>query len=288
MTSQESPEQDTVVRHDDTIEIRNLNRRTSTDPSDLLVLDDGFSSCHAITFDDFRKELHKKTFVKGEGVNDFKEVIQSLIATELLQNTNFINQAYQKVIEKLKNNESSVMDSILSKVTSKLEYDLSQQDTLNTNTYFLGLHYSSLKKIKVQEYLTGISSSFSTSTTTIKPESQYSGEYNKTVYMSSLKYGRYVFDFTDSSQENQNSEIIIETESSYDDKPIYLNVQVRAISSSVSRARKTVNIKYNSNSSKRTVFRLGSINGGTGLRLNLFEGWYMQKRVDGMPLLLKL
>ncbi|WP_024654682.1 DUF685 domain-containing protein [Borrelia hispanica] len=289
MTSQESPEQDTVVRHDDTIEIRNLNRRTSTDPSDLLVLDDGFSSCHAITFDDFRKELHKKTFVQGEGVDDFKQIIQTLIANELLQNTNFINQAYQKVIEKLKNNESSVMDSILSKVTNKLEYDLSQQDTLNTNTYFLGLYYSSLKKIKVQEHLTGISSSFSAnSISTIQPERQYSGEYTKTVYMSSLKYGRYVFDLSDSSQTNQNSEITIQTDSSYDDKPIYLIVEVKAISSSTSQARKTVNIKYSGSSSKRTLFQLGSVNGGTGLRFNLFEGWYMQKRVDGMPLLLKL
>ncbi|ACH94002.1 DUF685 domain-containing protein [Borrelia duttonii] len=288
MTSQESPEQDTVVRHDDTIEIRNLNRRTSTDPSDLLVLDDGFSSCHAITFDDFRKELHKKTFVKGEGVNDFKQVIQSLIATELLQNTNFINQAYQKVIEKLKNNESSVMDSILGKVTSKLEYDLSQQDTLNTNTYFLGLHYSSLKKIKVQEYLTGISSSFSTSTTTTKPESQYSGEYSKTVYMSSLKYGRYVFDFTDSSQKNQNAEITIQTDSSYDDKPIYLIVKVEAACSSSSQANKIVNIKYSGSSSSRTLFQLSTVHGGIILKFNLFEGWYMQKRVDGAPLLLKL
>ncbi|WP_024654532.1 DUF685 domain-containing protein [Borrelia hispanica] len=289
MTNQESPEQDTVVRHDDTIEIRNLNRRTSTDPSDLLVLDDGFSSCHAITFDDFRKELHKKTFVQGEGVDDFKQIIQTLIANELLQNTNFINQAYQKVIEKLKNNESSVMDSILSKVTNKLEYDLSQQDTLNTNTYFLGLYYSSLKKIKVQEHLTGISGSFSaTSTTIIKPERQYSGEYTKTVYMSSLKYGRYVFDLSDSSQTNQNSEITIQTDSSYDDKPIYLIVKVEAISSSTSQANKIVNIKYSGYSSKRTLFQLSSVNGGTGLRLNILEGWYMQKNVGGNPLLLKL
>ncbi|WP_024654504.1 DUF685 domain-containing protein [Borrelia hispanica] len=100
MTNQESPEQDTVVRHDDTIEIRNLNRRTSTDPSDLLVLDDGFSSCHAITFDDFRKELHKKTFVQGEGVDDFKQIIQTLIANELLQNTNLYLTLYKSSLSK--------------------------------------------------------------------------------------------------------------------------------------------------------------------------------------------
>ncbi|ACH94030.1 DUF685 domain-containing protein [Borrelia duttonii] len=291
MTSQESPEQDTVVRHDDTIEIRNLNRRTSTDPSNLLVLDDGFSSCHAITFDDFRKELHKKTFVKGEGVNDFKQVIKSLIATKLLQNTNFINQAYQKVIEKLKNNESSVMDSILGKVTSKLEYDLSQQDTLNTNTYFLGLHYSSLKKIKVQEHLTGISNSFNASSTSTVQANSYnssSQSYRESVSMYSLLNRRYIFELGSNSRQSENEEIIIQTDSSYDNKPIYLIVKVQVMSNSTSQATKKVSIQYNSYSStNRTIFTLASVHGGTLFENNILEGWYMQKNVGGNPLLLK-
>ncbi|WP_024654503.1 DUF685 domain-containing protein [Borrelia hispanica] len=182
------------------------------------------------------------------------------------------------------------MDSILSKVTNKLEYDLSQQDTLNKNTYFLGLYYSSLKKIKVQEHLTGISEDFYTSSTsTIQPRyKSYSNKYSETIDMNDLKRRHYIFDFSDSSQENQNAEIIIETSSSYDDKPIYLNVQVRGISSSTSQASKTVKIQYKYSSSSKNIFWLSSVNGGTGLRLNILEGWYMQKRVDDMPLLLKL
>ncbi|AFI31856.1 DUF685 domain-containing protein, partial [Borrelia crocidurae] len=151
--------EDTVVKHDDTVHVKDLDKVSTVEDHELLVLDDGISSCHAISYANFFKTTKEK-LLKDENPPHLPEIIKKnnvkqTIVNELLNDDNFINQAYQKVIEKLKNNESSVMDSILSKVTNKLEYDLSQQDTLNTNTYFLGLYYSSLKKIKVQEYLTG-------------------------------------------------------------------------------------------------------------------------------------
>ncbi|WP_330730505.1 DUF685 domain-containing protein [Borrelia turicatae] len=296
-----------VVKHDDTIEIKNLNKLTKLKPTDLLVLDDGFSSCHAITLDNFHKDLHTKIFLDdGDRKNDFKQVIKTLIANELLGDDNFINQiysqvltkflkddsssisqTYNKVIEKLKSNESSVMDTIISKVTSKFESNL-PEDNLSKSHHFIGLHYSSLKKIPVQEYLTGISNSFSaSSTTTIRATSYNSdGYYRNTVYMSSLKYGRYVFDLGSTSTSN-NEEIVIQTDSSYDDSPIYLIVKVTARSNSTSQSNKEVSIKY-SYSSKRTLFKLSSVHGGTGFEANILEGWYMQKNVSGTPLLVKL
>ncbi|UPA11119.1 DUF685 domain-containing protein (plasmid) [Borrelia parkeri] len=302
-----SQEPEGIVKHDDTIEIKNLNKLTKLKPTDLLVLDDGFSSCHAITLDNFHKDLHTKIFLDdGDRKNDFKQVIKTLIANELLSDTNFINQVYSqvltkflkddsssisqtynKVIEKLKNNESSVMDTIISKVTSKFESNL-PEDNLSKSHYFIGLYYSSLKKIPVQEYLTGISNSFSTSsTTTIRATSYNSdGFYRNTVYMSSLKYGRYVFDLGSTATSN-NEEIIIQTDSSYDDSPIYLIVKVTARSNSTSQSDKEVSIKY-SYSSKRTIFKLSSVHGGTGFDANILEGWYMQKNVSGVPLLVKL
>ncbi|WP_346313275.1 DUF685 domain-containing protein [Borrelia miyamotoi] len=40
-----------------------------------------------------------KTF-KGEGLNYFKDIIKSTIATELLQDDNFITQVYNKILTK--------------------------------------------------------------------------------------------------------------------------------------------------------------------------------------------
>ncbi|UPA18726.1 DUF685 domain-containing protein [Borrelia puertoricensis] len=300
--------QESVVKHDDTIEIKNLNKVTKLEPTNLLVLDDGFSSCHAITLDNFHKDLHTKIFIDdGDRKNDFKQVIKTLIANELLGDSNFINQVYSqvltkflnddsssisktysKVVEKLNNNESSVMDSIISKVTNKFESNL-PEDNLSKSHYLIGLYYSSLKKIPVQEYLTGISNSFSvSSTTTIRATSYNSSDdyYRNTVYMSSLKYGRYVFKLGSTSTSN-HEEIIIQTDSSYDDTPIYLIVKVDAISNSTAQSNKEVSIKY-SYSSKRTLFRLSSVHGGTGFNGNILEGWYMQKNVSGSPLLVKL
>ncbi|WP_038363808.1 DUF685 domain-containing protein, partial [Borrelia persica] len=105
----------------------------------------------------------------------------------------------------------------------------------------------------------------------------------------SLLNRRYIFELGSSSRQSENEEIIIQTDRSYDDKPIYLIVKVKVISNSTSQATKRVSIQYNSDSStNRTIFRLASVHGGTLFENNILEGWYMQKRVDGIPLLLKL
>ncbi|AHH11510.1 hypothetical protein [Borrelia coriaceae] len=186
------------------------------------------------------------------------------------------------------------MDTIKSQAKDAFTDSLSQESSLTDDHSFITLYgYSSFKKIKVQKHLTGLSSSFNiNSTTTIKPPSYSSGDgyYRNTVSMSSLKYGRYIFDFEDSDKRNQHAEIIIEADSSDDDKPIYLIVKVEAISSSHREANKIVSIKYrySSSSQKRGLFRLSSVNGGVGFHGNILEGWYMQKNVSGTPLLVKL
>ncbi|WAZ85602.1 DUF685 domain-containing protein [Borrelia miyamotoi] len=90
-----------------------------------MVLDNGFSSYNAITLDNFLKDFNKKTF-EDKGPEYFKGIIQKTIATELLTNTNFIDQVYAKIMEILKKNHSSAMDAIISQVTNKFENNLSQ------------------------------------------------------------------------------------------------------------------------------------------------------------------
>uniref|UniRef100_UPI0004646F7C DUF685 domain-containing protein n=1 Tax=Borrelia persica TaxID=44448 RepID=UPI0004646F7C len=108
----------------------------------------------------------------------------------------FINQAYEKIISKLNNNQSSSMDNITSQVINKFGNNLSQ-DTLSKDHYLVGLYYSSLKKIPVPKYLTGISNDFSSSSTSTVQANSYnssSQSYRESVSMYSLLNRRYIFE----------------------------------------------------------------------------------------------
>ncbi|WP_152520656.1 DUF685 domain-containing protein, partial [Borrelia persica] len=45
--------EDTVVKHDDTVHVKDLNKVSTVTDNDLLVLDDGISSCNAISYANF-------------------------------------------------------------------------------------------------------------------------------------------------------------------------------------------------------------------------------------------
>ncbi|QBK63760.1 DUF685 domain-containing protein, partial (plasmid) [Borrelia miyamotoi] len=113
-----SPEQDNYIQ------IKDLNRLQSVKNTDLLLLDDGVASCNAITFENFLQTAKDKTF-KGEGLNYFKDIIKSTIATELQQNDDFINQVYTKILNKFLNDDSSSISTTYSKVKDKLGSGLS-------------------------------------------------------------------------------------------------------------------------------------------------------------------
>ncbi|AHH11511.1 DUF685 domain-containing protein [Borrelia coriaceae] len=94
-------EQQDVIQYDDAIEIKDLNRVSKFELTDLLVLDDGFSACNAITIKNFLTNFNKETFEKT-GLDYFKTIIKNTIAKELLEDQSFIDQVYQKVTNKLK------------------------------------------------------------------------------------------------------------------------------------------------------------------------------------------
>ncbi|UPA13886.1 DUF685 domain-containing protein [Borrelia turicatae] len=198
----------------DFIQIKDLNRLESVKNTDLLLLDDGISSCNAITFENFLKTTKDKTF-KGEGLTYFKEIIKSTIATELQQDEDFINQVYSKILTKFLNDDSSSISNTYSKVKDRLGSSLSSYD-LRKDDYLVTLSYSTLQKAQIPAYLTGIPSGFTTT------KSRTTSSY---IYPSSLKSQAYVLDMT-SQYSNQEVELLFYT--SDDDRPIYLDIYVDA------------------------------------------------------------
>ncbi|WP_210377170.1 DUF685 domain-containing protein, partial [Borreliella garinii] len=71
-----------LIDEEETVQIKDLNKVTTVNNTDLLLLDDGVASSNAITYENFLKTTKDKTF-KGEGLSYFKEIIKSTIAEEL-------------------------------------------------------------------------------------------------------------------------------------------------------------------------------------------------------------
>ncbi|AOW96212.1 DUF685 domain-containing protein [Borrelia miyamotoi] len=220
-----------MTQQDDSIQIKDLNRIQSVKNTDLLLLDDGVASCNAITFENFLQSAKDKTF-KGEGLNYFKDIIKSTIATELLQDDNFITQVYNKILTKFLNDDSSSISSTYSKVKDKLGSGLSTY-SLSKDNYFVTSSYSTLQRAQIPEYLTGIPSGFTSS------KSRTSSTY---IYVSSLKSRSYILDMT---SQYTNQEVTLVFYESDDDKPIYLDIYVDATinASSIKYTKVVVNLK---------------------------------------------
>ncbi|AHH04232.1 Putative cytosolic protein (plasmid) [Borrelia nietonii YOR] len=268
-----------MPEQDDFIQIKDLNRLESVKNTDLLLLDDGISSCHAITYENFLETSKDKIF-KNEGLKYFKEVIKTTIATELLQDENFINQVYSKVLTKFLNDDSSSISNTYSKVKDRLGSGLSSYD-LRKDDYFVTLSYSSLQKAQIPKHLTGIPSGFDSSRT--KTTSSY-------IYESSLRSRSYILDMT-SQYSNQQVDLVFYK--SEDGDPIYLDIYVDSeINASGTKYTKKVILKYTDESQGLMIYYRGAQNAYTDDYGPLFTGWYMQKRTyrngSPVPILIKL
>ncbi len=82
-----------LIDEQETVQIKDLNKVTTVNNTDLLLLDDGAASSNAITFKNFLKTVNHQTF-KGEELGYFKEIIKSTIATELAADNDFIKSIY--------------------------------------------------------------------------------------------------------------------------------------------------------------------------------------------------
>ncbi|EEF84084.1 DUF685 domain-containing protein, partial [Borreliella spielmanii] len=140
-------EEKLLIDEEETVQIKDLNKVTTVNNNDLLLLDDGVASSNAITYENFLKTTKDKTF-KGEGLGYFKEVIKSTIAEELAADTSFVEKIYANIIDKLISNNSDKLSSLFSKIKSRLTDSISSA-TLSKYDDLLIMSSSTIQKTPV-------------------------------------------------------------------------------------------------------------------------------------------
>ncbi|WP_418455032.1 DUF685 domain-containing protein (plasmid) [Borreliella spielmanii] len=264
-------EEKLLIDEEETVQIKDLNKVTTVNNTDLLLLDDGVASSNAITYENFLKTTKDKTF-KGEGLGYFKEIIKSTIAEELVADTSFVEKIYSNIIDKLISNNSDKLSNLFSKIKSRLTDSISSA-TLSRYDDLLIMSSSSIQKTPVPKQLLGVPSDFS-----------FGGRVaGSTIYWTSYEQKRIVIDM-----ESYNDVNLI-FHKSYDDQIIYLDIELE-IKHHYNETRKLY-LKYSDESETNLVYRHKSYS-DIDSRFPIYKGWYMQKRsyLSGsqVPYLMKL
>uniref|UniRef100_UPI001BFFEC19 DUF685 domain-containing protein n=1 Tax=Borreliella bavariensis TaxID=664662 RepID=UPI001BFFEC19 len=174
-------EEKLLIDEEETVQIKDLNKVTTVNNTDLLLLDDGVASSNAITYENFLKTTKDKTF-KGEGLSYFKEIIKSTIAEELAADTSFVEKIYAKITDKLINNDSTNISNLFSKIKSRLTDSISSA-TLSRSDDLLIMSSSTIQKTPIPKQLLGVPSDYEYSGTP-SGNTLYPYEYkNKGIYI---------------------------------------------------------------------------------------------------------
>ncbi|ACK75295.1 conserved hypothetical protein (plasmid) [Borreliella burgdorferi ZS7] len=261
-----------LIDEEETVQIKDLNKVTTVNNTDLLLLDDGAASSNAITFKNFLDASKDKIF-KGEGLDYFKQIIKSTIAEELAADKDFVEKIYAKITDKLINNDSTNISNLFSKIKSRLTNSISSA-TLSKNDDLLIMSSSSIQKTPIPEQLLGVPSDF---------QSSYDFTRNTIIYPRDYKNHRVIIDL-----EDYNDVDLIFYKS--DDDPIYLDFQVDVESFGEG---KTLSLRYSDEREKNTIYsRNSSSTRRITFSIPLYKGWYVQKRAyssgNPIPVLLKL
>ncbi|WKC87648.1 DUF685 domain-containing protein [Borreliella japonica] len=84
----------------ESVQIKDLNRKTKVNQSDLIPVDDIVEDTCAITYKHLLEQIQNDTFYNSE-FHCFKKAIKEVISKELLENKEYIKNIYIKVISKL-------------------------------------------------------------------------------------------------------------------------------------------------------------------------------------------
>ncbi|WP_418909559.1 DUF685 domain-containing protein (plasmid) [Borreliella sinica] len=264
-------EEKLLIDEEETVQIKDLNKVTKVENTDLLLLDDGAASCNAITFKNFLKTVKDKTF-KGEGLGEFKEIIKSTIAEELAADETFVEKVYSKIVDKLIDNDSDKLSNLFSKIKSRLTSSISSA-TLSRNDDLLIMSSSTIQKTPIPKQLLGVPSDFS-----------YEGKVSgSTIYPSSYEQKRTVIDFTD------YQEVSLLFYKSFDNQIIYLDIELAIIHHY--NETKKLYLKYSDETERNLVYQHKSYS-DIDSRFPMYKGWYIQKRSylsgSNVPYLMKL
>ncbi len=262
-----------LIDEEETVQIKDLNKVTTVNNTDLLLLDDGAASSNAITFKNFLDASKDKIF-KGEGLDYFKQIIKSTIAEELAADKDFVEKIYAKITDKLINNDSTNISNLFSKIKSRLTDSISSA-TLSRNDELLITSYSSIQKTPVPKQLLGAPSDYEYSGTAYGT-TLYPHEYNNKGIYIDMEY---------------KGDVTLLFYKYNDDHPIYLDIEIHSEHHRSDYMPKMIYLKY-SDESKTTILYEHTGSQGSSTIFPLLQGWYVQKRVyingDPVPDLLKL
>ncbi|WP_420025197.1 DUF685 domain-containing protein (plasmid) [Borreliella yangtzensis] len=262
-----------LIDEQETVQIKDLNKVTTVENDHLLLIDDGVASCNAITFKKFLETAKDKTF-KGEGLDYFKEIIKSTIAEELAADTSFVKKIYDQTLNKLIDNDSDKLSSLFSKIKSRLSDSISSA-TLSRSDDLLIMSSSTIQKTPIPKQLLGIPSNF-----------EYTGRASRTTLYPSDYEGKAV---AIDLENHTEAELIFFK--SYDNDPIYLDIEVVLKITSNTPYKKSLNLKYSDETTYNWVYECQGPR-ELYIRIPLYQGWYVQKRAymygDPVPALAKL
>ncbi|WNY66344.1 DUF685 domain-containing protein (plasmid) [Borreliella andersonii] len=84
----------------ESVQIKDLNKKTKVNQSDLIPIDDMVEDTCAITYQHLLEQIQNDTFYNNE-FGCFKKAIKDVISKELSKNKEYIKNIYIKVISKL-------------------------------------------------------------------------------------------------------------------------------------------------------------------------------------------
>ncbi|MCD2409990.1 DUF685 domain-containing protein [Borreliella burgdorferi] len=262
-----------LIDEQETVQIKDLNKVTTVNNTDLLLLDDGVANSNAITYENFLKTTKDKTF-KGEGLSYFKEIIKSTIAEELATDTSFVEKIYNKIIDKLINNDSTNLSNLFSKIKSRLTNSISSA-TLSRHDDLLIMSSSTIQKTPVPKHLLGVPSDF---------DHIRKHTYSTIIYWSDYSKKSITIDL----QTNYDATILFYK--SDDDTLIYLDIDLY-IPHQGALLNKTISVRYTDETEKNIVYMIDSAYSAS-ITIPIYKGWYVQKKAyssgNPIPVLLKL
>ncbi|WP_031478467.1 DUF685 domain-containing protein [Borreliella garinii] len=250
-----------LIDEEETVQIKDLNKVTTVNNTDLLLLDDGVASSNAITYENFLKTTKDKTF-KGEGLGYFKEIIKSTIAEELAADEEFVKKIYTKITDKLINNDSTNLSNLFSKIKSRLTDSISSA-TLSRSDDLLIMSSSSIQKTPIPKQLLGVPSDFDYDRESTEGTRIYPPDYkNKAITIDMDIY----------------SDVNLIFYKYNDDEPIYLDIDINLEYTSRQKSGgEALYLRYSDESEKNMVY-LHMDAPAISIKFPMYKGWYMQKR----------
>ncbi|ACN53323.1 DUF685 domain-containing protein (plasmid) [Borreliella spielmanii] len=138
----------------ESVQIKDLNRKTKVNQSDLIPIDDVVEDTCAITYKHLLEQIQNDTFYNNEFLC-FKRAIKDVISKELLENKEYLKNIYIKVISTLlglsEPPENIDFDTVFKKVKSEFISSLKHTNTKSTSNK-ISIYNSTTKDLELIQF----------------------------------------------------------------------------------------------------------------------------------------